>query len=38
MRHLQPSSFSDLLELLPGGVSKDPVMGNFDGGEYADES
>ena len=29
MRHLQPSSFSDLLELLPGGVSKDPVMGSF---------
>lgn len=29
MRHLQPSSFSDLLELLPGGVSKDPAMGSF---------
>lgn len=26
MEHLQPSSFSDLLELLPGGRSKDPVM------------
>lgn len=24
MQHLQPSSFSDLLELLPGGLSKDP--------------
>ena len=24
MEHLQPSSFSDLLELLPGGRSKDP--------------
>ena len=27
MTHLQPSSFTDLLELLPGGVSKDPSMG-----------
>lgn len=26
MAHLQPSSFSDLLELLPGGRSKDPVL------------
>ena len=26
MQHLQPSSFSDLLELLPGHVSKDPSM------------
>ena len=26
MEHLQPSSFSDLLELLPGGQSKDPVL------------
>lgn len=26
MEHLQPSSFSDLLELLPGGSSKDPVL------------
>jgi outer membrane receptor protein involved in Fe transport len=26
MEHLQPSSFADLLELLPGGVSKDPVL------------
>ncbi|MDO4695866.1 MAG: carboxypeptidase-like regulatory domain-containing protein, partial [Porphyromonas sp.] len=26
MRHLQPSSFSDLLELLPGGFSKDPNL------------
>lgn len=24
MEHLQPSSFTDLLELLPGGLSKDP--------------
>lgn len=29
MKHLQPSSFSDLLELLPGGHSKDPEMGRF---------
>lgn len=29
MRHLQPSSFSDLLSLLPGGVTKDPDMGSF---------
>lgn len=28
MKHLQPSSFSDLMELLPGNVSKDPQMGN----------
>ncbi|MBO4379378.1 MAG: TonB-dependent receptor plug domain-containing protein [Muribaculaceae bacterium] len=27
MRHLQPSSISDVLELLPGGVSTDPKMG-----------
>lgn len=27
MRHLQPSSFSDIMELLPGGSSKDPEMG-----------
>lgn len=27
MRHLQPSSFTDLLGLLPGGVTKDPEMG-----------
>lgn len=27
MQHLQPSSFSDILQLLPGGVTKDPVMG-----------
>ena len=27
MQHLQPSSFTDLLELLPGHVSKDPSMG-----------
>jgi outer membrane receptor protein involved in Fe transport len=26
MEHLQPSSFSDLLELLPGGQTKDPVL------------
>lgn len=26
MDHLQPSSFADLLELLPGGRSKDPVL------------
>lgn len=26
MRHLQPSSFADLLELLPGGFSKDPNL------------
>lgn len=26
MQHLQPSSFSDLLELLPGGISKNPVF------------
>lgn len=26
MKHLQPSSFTDLLELLPGGVSKDPAL------------
>lgn len=28
MEHLQPSSFTDLMELLPGGVSKDPEMGS----------
>ena len=28
MSHLQPSSFTDLLELLPGGVTKDPDMGS----------
>ena len=27
MKHLQPSSFTDLMELLPGGVSKNPAMG-----------
>lgn len=27
MAHLQPSSFSDLLELLPGHISADPQMG-----------
>lgn len=27
MSHLQPSSFTDLLELLPGNISKDPQMG-----------
>ena len=26
MEHLQPSSFADLLELLPGGTSKDPML------------
>lgn len=26
MQHLQPSSFSDLLELLPGGMAQDPVL------------
>lgn len=28
MRHLQPTSFTDILELLPGGKSVDPVMGS----------
>lgn len=28
MSHLQPTSFTDLLELLPGGISKDPDMGS----------
>lgn len=28
MAHLQPSSFTDLLELLPGGKSVDPDMGS----------
>ncbi|WP_304735094.1 carboxypeptidase-like regulatory domain-containing protein [Duncaniella muris] len=28
MRHLQPSSFTDLMSLLPGGVTKDPEMGS----------
>ncbi|MCI7069696.1 MAG: TonB-dependent receptor [Bacteroides pyogenes] len=27
MGHLQPTGFSDLLELLPGGIAKDPSMG-----------
>lgn len=27
MKHLQPSSFSDLMELVPGGKSVDPAMG-----------
>ena len=27
MTHIQPSSFSDLLELIPGGKSTDPQMG-----------
>ncbi len=27
MEHLQPTSFTDLLELLPGNISKDPAMG-----------
>lgn len=27
MRHLQPSSFTDLLSLLPGGITRDPDMG-----------
>lgn len=27
MAHLQPSSFADLLELLPGNISKNPQMG-----------
>ena len=26
MAHLQPTSFTDLLELLPGGMSRDPDM------------
>ncbi len=26
MQHLQPTSFNDLMELLPGGISKDPDM------------
>ncbi|SHK72397.1 TonB-dependent receptor [Epilithonimonas mollis] len=26
MQHLQPSSFSDLMELLPGGLSRDPNL------------
>lgn len=30
MQHLQPSSFTDLLELLPGHVSKDPSTGTSD--------
>lgn len=28
MKHLQPSSFSDLMELLPGNITKDPDMGS----------
>ncbi len=27
MDHLQPTSFSDLLELIPGNISKNPTMG-----------
>lgn len=27
MEHLQPTSFADLLELLPGNISQDPAMG-----------
>lgn len=27
MQHLQPTSFADLMELLPGGMSRDPNMG-----------
>lgn len=27
MEHLQPSSFADLMELLPGGLSRDPNLG-----------
>ena len=26
MEHLQPSSFADILELLPGGMAKDPAL------------
>lgn len=26
--HIQPSSFADLLELLPGGMAKDPALGS----------
>lgn len=28
MAHLQPTSFSDLMELLPGNISRDPDMGS----------
>lgn len=28
MRHLQPNSIADIMELLPGGYSKDPDMGS----------
>lgn len=28
MTHLQPTSFADLMEMLPGNVSKDPDMGS----------
>lgn len=28
MQHLQPNSLTDLMELLPGGYSKDPSMGS----------
>ena len=28
MEHLQPNSFADLLELLPGNISKTPAMGS----------
>lgn len=31
MAHLQPSSFADLLELLPGNISHDPDMSSFNG-------
>lgn len=29
MAHLQPSSFTDVLSLLPGGISSDPNMGSM---------
>lgn len=28
MKHLQPSSFSDILQMLPGGISSNPQMGS----------
>lgn len=31
MQHLQPSSFTDLLELLPGGQTKSPVLDQVNG-------
>lgn len=31
MQHLQPSSFADLLELLPGNISKDPQLTGANG-------